>query len=73
MNKKWLILIIFLIILLIFWQIGGINYLLARTVFAPDYNPDLIEEESEEESSEKSCGGALFSPRPIRVGAGGTS
>jgi len=52
MNKKWLILIIFLIILLIFWQIGGINYLLARTVFAPDYNPDLIEEESEEENNE---------------------
>jgi glucose/arabinose dehydrogenase len=48
MNRKWFILIIFLIVLLIFWQIGGINYILARTVFAPDYKPDSIEEDLNE-------------------------
>ncbi|MFW5799956.1 MAG: PQQ-dependent sugar dehydrogenase [Spirochaetota bacterium] len=52
MNKKLIILIIFLITLLILWQTGGINFILARTVFAPDYNPSLMEEENGAESNE---------------------
>jgi len=45
MNKKWIIVIIFLLIIFAFWQMGGIDYLAARTVFAPDHDSDLVDEE----------------------------
>lgn len=45
MKKRWLILIAFLLFILIFWQMGGIEYLASRTVFAPDHDSDLIDNE----------------------------
>ncbi len=51
MNKKWIILIIFLVALLVFWQIGGINFILARTIFAPNYEPSLLEDGDEEDNN----------------------
>ncbi len=53
MDKKWIVLIIILAFLLIFWQMGGIDYFLALTVFAPDYNPGSEKEEIVEEADEK--------------------
>ncbi len=53
MSKKWTILAVIMIILIVFWQIGGLDFILARTVFAPDYSPDLLEEENAEESKEE--------------------
>ncbi|MDD4344099.1 MAG: PQQ-dependent sugar dehydrogenase [Eubacteriales bacterium] len=45
MKKVWIILIILLFSIIIFWQMGGIDYLAARTVFAPDHTTDLVDEE----------------------------
>lgn len=45
MKKVWIILIILLFFIIIFWQMGGIEYLAARTVFAPDHTTDFIDEE----------------------------
>lgn len=45
MKKVWIILIILLFFIIIFWQMGGIEYLAARTVFAPDHTTDLVDEE----------------------------
>ena len=53
MNRKWIILIIVLAFLLIFWQMGGIDYLLARTVFAPDHDSEILEEETANEEEEQ--------------------
>ncbi len=54
MSKKWIILIIFLIVILVFWQMSGLDSILARTIFAPDHKPSSIEDGNvEEESSEK--------------------
>jgi len=44
MNKKWLIVFILIIALIIFWILGGLDSLLGRTVFAPDYEPEPAEE-----------------------------
>ena len=44
MNKKWLIVFILIIALIIFWILGGLVSLLGRTVFAPDYEPEPAEE-----------------------------
>lgn len=52
MNKKWMILPIILLIVLVVWQTGLVDYLLARTVFAPDYNPSLEQEENKEKNNE---------------------
>src|SRR5690554_1180143 len=52
MSKKWIVLAIVLFVLVVFWQIGGIDFILARTVFAPDYNPDLLEEENQSENND---------------------
>ncbi|MCR3955345.1 MAG: PQQ-dependent sugar dehydrogenase [Gudongella sp.] len=52
MNRKWIILAIVLGFLLIFWQMGGLDYLLARTVFAPDHDSEILEEETTEEGEE---------------------
>lgn len=52
MNKKILVILVVLIGLFVFWQWGGIDYLLARTVFAPDYSPDTVEEEPLDEQDE---------------------
>jgi glucose/arabinose dehydrogenase len=53
MNRKWIILIIVLAFLLIFWQMGSIDYLLARTVFAPDHDSEVLEEETANEEEEQ--------------------
>ncbi|MDY0257218.1 PQQ-dependent sugar dehydrogenase [Gudongella oleilytica] len=47
MNKKWLIVFILIIALIIFWILGGLDSLLGRTVFAPDYEPEPVEEVEE--------------------------
>lgn len=47
MNKKWLIVFILIIALIIFWILGGLDSLLGRTVFAPDYEPEPAEEVEE--------------------------
>lgn len=52
MRKKWIILPIILVVIFVFWQMGGIDFLLARTVFAPDYNPNLEEEQKVEKEDE---------------------
>lgn len=44
MNKKWLIVFILIIALIIFWILGGLDSLLGRIVFAPDYEPEPAEE-----------------------------
>ncbi|WP_409228718.1 PQQ-dependent sugar dehydrogenase [Gudongella sp. SC589] len=49
MKSKWIILSVVLVFLLVFWQMGGIDYLLARTVFAPDHDSEIIGEETDEE------------------------
>lgn len=43
MNKKLFILIVFLVFLLTFSFFGGLDYILSRTVFLPDYNPEVME------------------------------
>ena len=53
MNRKWIILIILSAFLLIFWQMGGVDYLLARTVFAPDHDSVILEEEAATEEEEQ--------------------
>lgn len=50
-NKKWIILMIILIVLVVFWQFGGLDFILARTIFAPDYNPGSTNAVSTEESN----------------------
>ena len=47
MIKKWLIVFILIIALIIFWILGGLDSLLGRTVFAPDYEPEPVEEVEE--------------------------
>ncbi|QSX08226.1 PQQ-dependent sugar dehydrogenase [Alkalibacter rhizosphaerae] len=44
MKKKWLVIPIALVLLFVFWQMGGIDFFLARTIFAPDQNPDSQDE-----------------------------
>ena len=51
MNKKWIILTIILVVLVVFWQFGGLDFILARTIFAPDYNPGSTNAVSTEESN----------------------
>ena len=53
MNKKWLIVFILIIALVIFWLLGGLDSLLGRTVFAPDYKPEPAEEVEEEKPMEE--------------------
>jgi len=47
MSKKWLFLIIPVIVLMIMWQVGVFDNLIARTVFAPDFDPSEIEDPAE--------------------------
>lgn len=47
MNKKWLIVFVLIIALIIFCILGGLDSLLGRTVFAPDYEPEPAEEVEE--------------------------
>jgi len=47
MNKKWFIVFVLIIALIIFWILGGLDSLLGRTVFAPDYEPEPAEEVEE--------------------------
>ena len=49
MKRRWLVLFTVSVFLLATWQMGGIDYLLARTVFAPNYEADLEDEVAEEE------------------------
>jgi glucose/arabinose dehydrogenase len=51
MNKKWMILPVILVILVVIWQIGGLDFILARTIFAPDYRPSSTEAENAEENN----------------------
>jgi glucose/arabinose dehydrogenase len=51
MNKKWMIAPILLAIIIVFWQIGGLDFILARTVFAPDYRPSSTEAVNAEENN----------------------
>ncbi|WP_422486567.1 PQQ-dependent sugar dehydrogenase [Gudongella sp. DL1XJH-153] len=53
MSKKWMVLIIVAVLLIAFWQMGGLDFLLARTIFAPDYNPDSREEEMVEDGDQE--------------------
>lgn len=48
MSKKWIVLIISMVVLIAFVLLGGLEALLARTVFAPDYKPAPTEEVPEE-------------------------
>lgn len=52
MNKKWLIAFVVLLMLMVFWQTGGLNMILARTIFAPDYVTGNSEETPTEENQE---------------------
>lgn len=52
MSKKWIILSIILIALIAFWLLGGLDSILARTIFAPDYEPAPVEEPAVEEPEE---------------------
>ncbi len=52
MSKKWIILFTLLIILFVFWQLGGLDFFLARTIFAPDYDPSPMEDGDTEEENE---------------------
>ncbi|MDP3387078.1 MAG: PQQ-dependent sugar dehydrogenase [Eubacteriales bacterium] len=51
MNKKWRILPVILVVLIVFWQFGGLDLILARTIFAPDYKPSSTDDAKTEESS----------------------
>jgi glucose/arabinose dehydrogenase len=49
MKKRWILLLISLIILLTFWQLGGLGFLRSRTIFTPDDNISSMEERNVEE------------------------
>ena len=51
MSKKWMILPVILVILVVIWQTGGLDFILARTIFAPDYRPSSTEAENAEENN----------------------
>jgi len=61
MSKKWIALPIAILIIFMFWIMGGVDLLLARTIFAPDYDPNLVVEEenlqqpNDEELEEPFC------------------
>ncbi len=48
MNKKWFLLIVLVIIIALVWQMGGLDFLLAKTVFRPDFDPSMVENDPKE-------------------------
>lgn len=49
MKKLLIGLAIVMVALIAFWQMGGIDFLLARTIFSPDYSEEVVEEQQNEE------------------------
>lgn len=48
MKKLYIGMTIFLVIIVILFPMGGLNFLLARTIFAPDFDSSLLEENNAE-------------------------